>query len=467
MDVLTRRAQYDLRKARERLHVVEGLMIGSEHAEQIVRIFQQAEDRNAARQEIETRYKLTSIQSDVIASMTLSQVTRLDANKYAKEQTELQARIAEMERLLSDRKALIALLKKEMQQLSKQFADERRTTIDVEGKIHNPITRIERLHEREPLLIAFTRNSTIKSLPIDAYKPKGKNVTYTPVRGDEQLRQVIAATSQDYLLCICSSGRVCQIATHRIPIATRSAKGEPIANLLELATGEEVVTLLPVDVYDEDRYLVTFSKLGKVKKSPLSEYKTADVDGVQDMKLSEGDSVVAALISRGNGDYLVTADNGQTLRFSDEQLRAQGRFGQGVAAISLTKGAIVQSASYLDSELLGSSDTQDGRAGASPAPTLLVVTGGGMVKRVLVSEFVVKGRATVGVPAVELRQGDSVLRTMLVKGDDAVLFAYAGENGEKGERAMVVRVGEVGVFARGHKGSRVVGGRVVNMMVLG
>jgi DNA gyrase subunit A len=456
VDVLTRRSQYDLRKARERLHVVEGLIIGSEHAEQIVRIFQQAEDRSTARQEIEARYKLTPTQSDVIASMTLSQVTRLDANKYAKEQVELQARIAELERLLADRKALITLLKKEMQQLIKQFGDERRTTIDVEGKIHNPIEMVERLHEREPLVIAFTRNGTIKTLPADAYKPKGKHATYTPVRGDEQLRQVIAATSQDYLLCVCSSGRVCQIATHRIPVATRSAKGEPIANLLELAAGEEVVTLLPVDVYDEDRYLVTFSKLGKVKKSPLSEYKTADVDGVQDMKLSEGDSVVAALVSRGNGDYLVTADNAQTLRFSDEQLRAQGRFGQGVAAISLNKGAVVQSASYLDGEQVGSLDTT----------SLLVVTGGSMVKKVLVSEFVVKGRATVGVPAIELQPGDSVLLTTLVKDDDAVLFASAGENGERGERAMVVRSGEVKVFARSHRGSRVVGGRVVNAVVL-
>jgi DNA gyrase subunit A len=472
VDVLTRRSQYDLRKARERLHVVEGLIIGSEHAEQIVRIFQQSEDRSAARQEIETRYELTPIQSDVIASMTLAQVTRLDANKYAKERSELQARIAELERLLSDRKALITLLKKEMQQLIKQFGDERRTIIDVDGHIHHPIEMVERLHEREPLLIAFTRNSTIKTLSADTYKPKGKSATYTPVRGDEQLRQVITATSQDYLLCICSSGRVCQIAAHRIPVATRSAKGEPIANLLELAAGEEVVTMLPVDVYDDDRYLVTFSRLGKVKKSPLSEYKTADVDGVQDMKLSEGDSVVAALISRGNGDYLVTADNAQTLRFSDEQLRAQGRFGQGVAAISLTKGAVVLSASYLDSELLGPMDTENqagassSKVGASPTPTLLVVTNGGMVKKVPVSEFVVKGRATAGVSALELQQGDSVLLTTLINDNNTLLFVSTGENGEKGERVMVVRSAEVKAFGRSHKGNRVVGGRVVNVVVL-
>src|SRR5579863_4640099 len=156
MDVLTRRAQFDLRKAQERLHVVEGLIVGAANADKIVKIFQQAEDRAAARQVIEKTYKLTPIQSDVIASMTLAQVTRLDSGKYAREKEELQARIAELELLLSDRKAMVALLKKEMQQLIKQYGDERRTTIEIDGQVHLPITEVASLHEREPIAVAFT-----------------------------------------------------------------------------------------------------------------------------------------------------------------------------------------------------------------------------------------------------------------------------------------------------------------------
>src|SRR5260221_3791294 len=240
VDVLTRRAQLELRKAQERLHIVEGLIIGAANADRIVKIFQQAEDRGSARKKIETIYKLTAIQSEVIASMTLAQVTRLDASKYAKEKEELQARISELELLLSDRKALITLLKKDMQQLIKQFGDERRTTIDVEGHIHTPIKEVASLHEREPLSIAFTRVGALKALPPDTYLPKGKNgaATYTPVRGDEQLRQIVSATSQDYVLCVSSSGRVFQLAAHRIPAATRSGRGEPVRKLLDLATGE-------------------------------------------------------------------------------------------------------------------------------------------------------------------------------------------------------------------------------------
>src|ERR1700693_3847733 len=350
IDVLTRRSQFDLRKAQERLHIVEGLIVGAANAERVVKIFKQAQERAEARKKIEVTYKLTPIQSEVIASMTLAQVTRLDAGKYAKEKEELLVRINELERLLGDRNELIALLKKEMQQLIKQFGDDRRTVIEVEGQASAAVTEGASLHEREPLVIAFTRNGTLKALPAYTFIPKGKNgdAMYSPVRGDEQLRQLVAATSQDYVLCVCSTGRVFQVAAHRIPQGTRSAKGESIRKLLELSPHEEVVAVLPVESYDEDRYLVNFSKLGKVKKSPLSDYKTADVDGLQDMKLADGDAVVAALLSRGQGEYFVTTSTAQTLRFKDDALRAQGRVGQGVAAIALGLHAQVVSASCLE-----------------------------------------------------------------------------------------------------------------------
>src|SRR5947199_2200295 len=236
IDVLTRRSQFDLRKAQERLHIVEGLIIGAANAERIVKIFQQAQDRAEARKKIEVAYKLTPIQSDIIASMTLAQVTRLDASKYAKEKEELLVRIGELERLLGDRNELIMLLKKEMQQLIKEYGDDRRTVIEVEGQANAAVTEVASLHEREPLVIAFTRSGTLKALPADTFTPKGKNgdAIYTSVRGDEQLRQIVAATSQDYVLCVCSTGRIFQVAAHRIPQGTRSAKGEHVRKLLEL-----------------------------------------------------------------------------------------------------------------------------------------------------------------------------------------------------------------------------------------
>jgi DNA gyrase subunit A len=456
MDVLTRRTQYDLRKAQERLHIVEGLIVGAAHADKIVKIFQKAEDRAVARHQIEKTYKLTPIQSEVIASMTLSQVTRLDANKYAKEKEELQVRIAELQHLLSDRVAMLLLLKKEMQQLIKQYGDERRTIIDVEGQIHEPIKEVASLHEREPLTIAYTRAGALKALPADALVPKGKNgvAVYTPVRGDEQLRQVVGATSQDYVLCVCSSGRIFQIAVHRIPTGNRSAKGEPARRLLELAPGEEIVTVLSVESYEEDRYLVTFSKMGKVKKSPLSEYKTADVDGLQDMKLADGDAIVAALLSRGQGEYLVTTNTGQTLRFKDDALRAQGRVGQGVAAIALGINAQVVSASYLDSESAASSGS---------FLSLLVVTESGLGKKVPLSQFPAKGRATGGVVNTELTEKDHVLLTMIINEKDHLLLIWKNE---EGEQVTAIKATAIKAFTRARKGVALVKGRMLGVVRL-
>ncbi len=456
MDVLTRRTQFDLRKAQERLHIVEGLIVGAAHADKIVKIFQKAEDRAVARQVIEKTYKLTPIQSEVIASMTLAQVTRLDANKYAKEKEELQVRIAELQHLLSDRGAMLLLLKKEMQQLTKQFGDERRTIIDAESQIHEPITEVASLHEREPIAIAFTRAGALKALPADTFVPKGKNgaAVYTPVRGDEQLRQVVGATSQDYVLCVSSSGRVFQIAAHRIPSGNRSAKGEPARRLLELAPGEEIVTVLSVESYEEDRYLVTFSKMGKVKKSPLSEYKTADVDGLQDMKLADGDAIVAALLSRGEGEYLVTTNTAQTLRFKDDALRAQGRVGQGVAAMALGADAQVVSASYLDSDFAASSGN---------FLSLLVVTESGLGKKVPLSQFPAKGRATGGVVITELTEKDHVQLMMIINEKDHLLLTWKNE---EGEQVTAIKATEIKAFTRARKGVALVKGRMLGVVRL-
>lgn len=456
VDVITRRTQFDLRKARERLHIVEGLIIGAANADRIVRIFQQAQDRAEARKKIETNYKLTPIQSEVIASMTLAQVTKLDASKYAKEREELRALIAELEHLLANRAALIAQLKKEMQQLIKQFGDERRTVIEVEGQAHAPITEVANLHEREPLVIATTRAGTIKTLAADAYTPKGKNgsAAYTSVRGDEQLRQVVAATTQDYVLCVSTSGRVYPVQARRLPEGTRPSRGEPVNKLLNLNKGEEVVGFLPVESFDDDRYLVTFSKLGKVKKSALSEYKTADEDGLQDMKLAGGDEVVAALISRGLGEYFLTTDNGQTLRFSDDALRAQGRVGQGVTAMTLAPGAKIVSAAYLDGEQLNTPN--------NPL-SLFVLTQGGLGKKVPLSQYPQKGRATAGVVTTELADKDKVYSATII--DDHAHFLLIS-SGTGSEQVSVIKSSELKMFPRVRKGVPLASGHVLGLVEL-
>ncbi len=462
LDVLARRTQFHLRKARERLHVVEGLIIGAANAEAIVRLFQAASDRAEARQQIETRYSLTPAQSEVIASMTLAQVTRLDAARYASEREELLARIDELERLLADRRALVALLKKEIQQLIKQFGDERRTTIDPQARLDEPIKEVPSLYERTPLTLALTRSGGLKTLPLEAYAPrdreKGGSSLYTPVRGDEQLRQVLLASSQDYVLCVTSTGRLFQLPAYRIPAATRSARGEPAARLLTLAPAEELMTLLALTTHDDDRYLVSFSRQGRVKKSPLSEYRTLDNVGLLDMKLAEGDALAAALIVQGRGDYLVAADNGQVLRFSDEALRSQGRGGQGVTAMTLAAGAQVISAVYLEEQVTGG-ETDEARS----APALLLISEQGYGKRVAADQFPLRGRATAGVASLALSAGDRLALALAVTEEDQVLLAW---HGEKGDQAQVLRMAEIPLAGRAAGGKRLVEGRPLALIRL-
>jgi DNA gyrase subunit A len=214
--------------------------------------------------------------------------------------------------------------------------------------------------------------------------------------------------------------------------------------------------VLPVESYDEDRYLVNFSKLGKVKKSPLSDYKTADVDGLQDMKLVDGDAVVAALLSRGQGEYFVTTDIAQTLRFSDEGLRAQGRVGQGVAALALGPGAKVVSAAYLD---------HDEQNTMSDPLSLFVVTESGLGKKVPLSQYPQKGRATAGVITTELVGKDKVFMAMIVHEKDYFLLIWNG--GENGEQVQAVKTSELKAFMRARKGVPLVNGRMVGVVKLG
>jgi len=221
---------------------------------------------------------------------------------------------------------------------------------------------------------------------------------------------------------------------------------------LELAPGEEVVTVLPVESYEEDRYLVTFSKMGKVKKSPLSEYKTADVDGLQDMKLADGDTVVAALLSRGQGEYFVTTSTAQTLRFNDDALRAQGRVGQGVAAIAFGPNAQVVSASYLDSEFAASTGN---------FLSLLVVTESGLGKKVPLSQFPPKGRATAGVVTTELTEMDRVLLTMIISEQDHLLLTWKNE---EGEQVTAIKATDLKAFTRARKGVSLVKGRMLGVV---
>src|SRR3984893_7027858 len=333
LNVLRRRSQYDLDRARERLHLVEGLIIGATHADDVVKIFQAAKDRQVARAELIKRFKLSEIQAQRISEMTLAQVTRLDLAGYRSEKKELQETIAHLTGLLASKPRMVALVKDEMQAIVTEFGDDRRTTVLSDEHAAAPVAEIRSAIESKSVLVALTTDGGLKAMPTNTYAGKTNAGT---VRGDERLLSVQRAQTTDYLLCQLSSGRVASVRVAKLPETTRAARAEPPRSLLSLDPGERVVAIVPVSAFSEEVYLVVVTREGRVKKTPLSEYIKVDEKPSPDLRLLGKDSVARAMLSLGGGDYVVTTSDGKTLRFSDGDLRAAGRVGQGVQGIGLS-----------------------------------------------------------------------------------------------------------------------------------
>ncbi|HEX8968036.1 MAG TPA: DNA gyrase subunit A, partial [Chloroflexota bacterium] len=429
LNVLRRRSEYDLARARERLHLVDGLIIGAVHADEIVKIFQAAKDRQVARAELIRRFKLSEIQAQKISEMTLAQVTRLDLADYRSEKKELQTTITYLEDLLAHQPKMVALVKDEMQAVVTDFGDDRRTAIVSDEQGAAAVPEVRAAIESKPVLVALTADGGLKALPANTYAGKTNAGT---VRGDERLLSVQRAQTTDYLVCLLSSGRVASVRAARLPEMTRAARAELARSFISLDPGERLAGLAPVSAFSEEVYLVAFTREGRVKKTALSEYVRADEKPSPDLRLLGSDGVAAVVISPGGGDYLVTTSDGKTLRFSDTDLRASGRVGQGVQAIGLARGATVVGADWVAED--------DERA-------LWVASSQGFIKRSPVADYPRKGRATGGVATMQLAPRTTLVGAAVLGPDeDVLLIAQSG-------RTARVTAGSTPLVARDRKGS--------------
>jgi DNA gyrase subunit A len=428
LSVLRRRSEYDLARARERLHIVDGLIIGATHADDIVKIFQAAKDRQAAREELIKRFKLSEIQAQRISEMTLAQVTRLDLSGYRTEKKELVQTIAYLEDLLAHEPKMVALIKEEMQTVSTEFGDDRRTVVLSDAHATAPVAEIRSAIESKPVLVALTLDGSLKAMPHNTYAGKTNAGT---VRGDERLLSVQRALTTDYLLCQLSTGRVASVRVAKLPELTRAARAELPRSFLSLEPGERVVGIVPVSGFSEEMFLVVFTREGRVKKTALSEYIKVDEKGSPDMRLLGKDEIVRATISLGWGDYGVTTSDGKTLRFSDSDLRPTGRVGQGVQAIGLSGKAGVVGA-----DSIGEDDDR----------TLWVASSNGFIKRSLLTDYPRKGRGTGGVATMQLAPKALIVgAAVLSTGEDVVLISESG-------RTARVTPNELPLVARDRKG---------------
>jgi DNA gyrase subunit A len=353
----------------------------------------------------------------------------MDLAAYRNEKKELQARIATLEDLLAHESKRVALIKDEMQAIINEFADDRRTAILSDEHAAAPVAEVPAAIESKPVLVALTSDGGLKTMLANTYAGKTNAGT---VRGDERLLEVRRAQTTDYLLCQLSTGRVATVRVARLPETTRAGRAEPCRSFISLDPGERVVAAAPVSAFSEELYLVVFTREGRVKKTPLSEYLRVDEKPSPDLRLLGKDAVAAVVVSPGGGDYVVTTSDGKTLRFPDSDLRAAGRVGQGVQAISLASNASVVGADWVEED--------DERM-------LWVASSNGFVKRSPLGEYPRKGRATGGVATMQLAPRTRLVSAaVLDASEDGLLIAQSGRVGRVSGAGLAV-------VARDRKGS--------------
>jgi len=390
--VVTRRSKYELRKAQERAHVLEGYLVALDNLDEVIALIRGSADQHEARAGLMERFDLTEIQAQAILDLRLRALTALERRQIETEYRDLEERIGELRAILSDEARIDALIKEELLEIKQMYADDRRTEIvAAEGELE-----LEDLIAEEDMVIAITRSGYIKRLPVSTYREQrrgGIGVMGMDLKEDDYIEHLFIASTHDYILFFTSTGKVYRLKVHELPLGTRQSKGRAIVNLLPFRQGEQVRAVIRTRDFGEAKYLVLATCDGVVKKTTFADYNTPlKSDGIIAIKLREGDEVVDAFLSSGTDDVLLVSRCGQAARFSETEVRSTGRATEGVRGMTLRPGDEVIAAMIADDEA-----------------DLLVVTEQGFGKRTLIREYPRKGRGGLGVKTVQLTEAKGQL----------------------------------------------------------
>jgi len=444
IEVVRRRTRYDLNKARQREHIVEGLLTAIDHLDEVIRIIRRARDGEDASNQLRTRYLLSEDQAKAILDMSLRRLTGLETQALRTEQDELKGTITDLEGILASKQRVLDIIKAELRELKEKYGDARRTAIQVQAAD----IEVEDLIPEEDNVVTITNTGYIKRLPVTAYRKQrrgGKGVTGMETKEEDFVVDLFVASTHDYIVFFTSKGKVFKLKAFKVPAAGRYAKGKPVVNLLErLDAGEKVESMIPTREFQEDRFFVFVTKKGRIKRTSLAEYQNIRVSGIRAIKLNEGDELIDVQIADGDEEVVLASAGGYANRFPIAQVRPMGRTAAGVAGMRVRAGdEVVSMALSKDpgAELLTvlSSGygkrttlsqyrrTRRGSKGVrttsakyakgrvvtvkvvGPEEHLLVTTKTGVVIRCPVSDISVKGRATRGVRLQRLQEGDEVV----------------------------------------------------------
>jgi DNA gyrase subunit A len=401
-EVVTRRTKYELRKAMERAHVLEGYLIALDNLDAVIELIRGSADPDEARTGLMERFELSEIQAQAILDLRLQRLTGLERKRIQDEYADLEERIGELRSILGDESEVDRLIREELLEIKSAYArsDDRRTEIvAAEGDLE-----LEDLIAEEDMVVAITRSGYVKRLPVTTYREQrrgGIGVMGMDLKDEDYIEHLVVASTHDYLLFFTSVGKVYRLKVHELPLGSRQSKGRALVNLLPLAQGESVRTLIATRNFEEAQYLVLATKNGVVKKTRFAEYNTTlKADGIIAIKLRDKDELVAVLHSSGEDDILMVSRKGQAIRFAESAARPMGRATEGVRGMSLRGGDEVIAASLAQDEA-----------------DLLVVTRNGFGKRTRIDQYPAKGRGGLGVKTVQLTESRGELAGALVVRD--------------------------------------------------
>ena len=430
-EVVLRRTAFDLRKAEERAHILEGLKIALDHLDAVIALIRRSRSPEEARGGLMRQFALSEIQATAILDMKLQRLTQLERDKLTQEYEEIIKRIAYLKSILGSEALVRQIIKDEILAIREEYKDKRRTQIVPEEAEIN----VEDLIAQEEVVVTISHTGYIKRNPVSLYRAQrrgGKGKIGMGIKEEDFVETLFTASTHDYLLFFTDAGKVYWLKVHEIPEAGRVAKGKAMVNLLALAGDEKVTAILPVKEFREDRYVIMATRQGVIKKTELSAYGNPRQGGIIALTLDEGDKLIGVEITDGQRQILLGTRDGIVIRFKEEDARSMGRTAHGVRGITLDEGNYV-----IGMETI----TPDSTA------SILTVTERGYGKRTLVSEYRLQGRAGRGIISVKVtdRNGPAVSFHQVRDGDEIMVMTAEG----KILRTKVDDVREIGRNAQG------------------
>jgi DNA gyrase subunit A len=415
-DVVKRRIEHRLREAEKHAHILAGLIIALDHLDDVIKIIRKSKTRDDARSSLMNKYLLSEVQTKAIMELQLQRLTGMDMQAVKDDFDETNKRIAEFKSTLKDEKRILTIIKDEAESLKEKYGDARRTTIEMQGAEMD----YEDLIPVEDVVVTISRTGYIKRILLDTYASQrrgGVGLVGMATKEEDYVIDMFVTSSHDYVMFFTNKGRAYWLKAYRIPVGGRHAKGKPVVNLLEhLEEGEEVMSTIPVALFDEDRFLVFATKRGLIKKTRLVAYSHVRQNGIIAIRLEEGDEVVQTSITDGTREIVLATKKGSAARFNESDVRSTGRATYGVRGIRLRgKDAVVS------------------MAVVEPNDHLLTVTETGYGKRSLVEDYRKIHRGGMGVITIKTggRNGD-VLSVKTVSDDDEIIITSV--------KGMVIRM---------------------------